>query len=78
MGTHSPTDVILIPAAEAEAEAKPMSASGCLGSSLPISIALDKAIADPTLRNSKASVFFVGLRVWSKAQDPELCLHRGP
>lgn len=76
MGTHSPTDVILMPAAEAEA--KPMSASGCLGSTLPIRIALDKVIAGPALRNSKAGAFFVGPRVWIKTQDPELCLHRGP
>lgn len=73
--THSPTNVILILAAMAEA--KPMSASGCLGSNLPNSIVLDKVITDPTLRNSKASMFSVGLTDQIKSQDPEVCLKSG-
>lgn len=67
---------ILIPAAVAEA--KPMRASGCLGSILPNSIALDKVITDPTLRKSKASVVFVSLTDQIKQQDPEVCLQSGP
>lgn len=73
--THLPTDVILIPAAVAEA--KPMSASGCLGSSLPSNIVSGKVVTDPTLRNSKASTFFVGLAEQIKPQDPEMCLQIG-
>lgn len=73
--TCSPTYVILIPAAVAEA--KPMSASGCLGSNLPNSIVLDKVITDPTLRNSKAGMFSVGLTDQIKSQDPEVCLKSG-
>lgn len=73
--THLPTDVILIPAAVADA--KSMSASGCLGSSLPNNIVLGKVVTDPTLRNSKASMFFVGLAEQIKPQDPEMCLQIG-
>lgn len=56
--------VIVIPAAKAEA--KPMHASDCLGSTLLINIALRSIYRPPTLRNSKASVFFVGLTVQIK------------
>lgn len=43
--THSPTEVIQIPAASAEA--KPMRLSGGLGSTLPNSIVFDKVIKKP-------------------------------
>lgn len=64
--THFPSPhVIVIPAAKAEA--KPTHASDCLGSTLLINIASCKVITDPpTLRNSKASVFFVDLTVQIK------------
>lgn len=74
--THSPTDRILIPAAVAEP--KPMAASGCLGSTLPNRIALDKVITESILRNSKVSVFFVGLTDQIKPQDPEGYLQSRP
>lgn len=74
--THSPTDTIRIPAAVAEA--KPMPASGCLGSTLPNRIALDKVLTESILRNSKVSVFFVGLTDQIKLQDPEVCLQSRP